>query len=179
MPKILEEALELRGGGPFKLGPGQITDDSEMAMAILHGLVPDILTKFLRDPSKENDPFSKNGYELDIAKIQKYFSQWVRSPPFDIGKTTSIALEPLSGFAGGPAKAEFEPEESYKQTLKHCAQSQSNGCLMRVTPLAVWGRLLSKDDLFNAVNLQTALTHQNKAAIDATYLYCLAIQQLI
>lgn len=27
--------------------------------------------------------------------------------------------------------------------------------------------------------LQTALTHQSKAAIDATYLYCLAIQKLI
>lgn len=27
------------GGGPFRLNPGQITDDSELAMCIMRGLV--------------------------------------------------------------------------------------------------------------------------------------------
>lgn len=58
MPQIMEEAVNLRGGGPFRLGPGQITDDSEMAMAILHGLVPDNLKKLVRDPFFENDGFT-------------------------------------------------------------------------------------------------------------------------
>jgi len=50
---------------------------------------------------------------------------------------------------------------------------------MRITPLAVWGHKLGKEDLYNAVLLQTALTHQNKFAVDACYLYCYAISILI
>jgi ADP-ribosylglycohydrolase len=36
--KLVEEALQMNGGGPLKTGPGQITDDSEMAMCLLHSL---------------------------------------------------------------------------------------------------------------------------------------------
>jgi ADP-ribosylglycohydrolase len=50
---------------------------------------------------------------------------------------------------------------------------------MRITPLAVWCYKLSKEDLFHAVKLQTALTHSNPLAIEASYLYCFAIQKLI
>jgi len=35
--------MKLEGGGPFKLGPGQITDDSEMALCIFLGLSNDNL----------------------------------------------------------------------------------------------------------------------------------------
>ena len=31
-------ALKMNGGGENEMGPGQITDDSEMAMCIMHGL---------------------------------------------------------------------------------------------------------------------------------------------
>lgn len=34
----VDEALLFQGGGVFKVGPGQITDDSEMAMCLLHGI---------------------------------------------------------------------------------------------------------------------------------------------
>lgn len=44
--KLAKEALDLNGGGPFRVGPGQMTDDSEMAMCILHGLVPEKVNKF-------------------------------------------------------------------------------------------------------------------------------------
>lgn len=64
--KMVKEAMSLGGGGPFRLGPGQITDDSEMAMSILHGLVPEDFPKFC-------DPNSTKKYEyglpLDIAGI--------------------------------------------------------------------------------------------------------------
>jgi ADP-ribosylglycohydrolase len=50
---------------------------------------------------------------------------------------------------------------------------------MRVTPLAVWGHKLSRDELYEVVKLETALTHSNQIAIDASYLYCFAIVQLI
>ena len=34
----VEWALKMNGGGENEMGPGQITDDSEMAMCIMHGL---------------------------------------------------------------------------------------------------------------------------------------------
>lgn len=34
----LDEVMKMPGGGPHKVGPGQITDDSEMAMSLLWGL---------------------------------------------------------------------------------------------------------------------------------------------
>jgi ADP-ribosylglycohydrolase len=34
----VKKALKFPGGGALKVGKGQITDDSEMAMCLLHGL---------------------------------------------------------------------------------------------------------------------------------------------
>jgi ADP-ribosylglycohydrolase len=59
------------------LNPGQVTDDSEMAMCILHGL-----TDSIKD--------GKATLNLDI--LQSYFGRWYQSNPFDIGITTREAL---------------------------------------------------------------------------------------
>lgn len=168
--------MSLGGKGPFRLGPGQITDDSEMAMAILHGLVPN--SEAVR--GSPQDVKHPSVLPLDIAGIQMYFNRWINSPPFDIGNTTRQALHIISNPKAGIKKENFRPSDSFQHTLEATYKSQSNGCLMRITPLAVWGhRLSSKEDLYNAVLLQTALTHQNKFAVDACYLYCFAIGILI
>ena len=31
--------MRMPGGGPFRLAPGQITDDSELAMCLMWGLI--------------------------------------------------------------------------------------------------------------------------------------------
>ena len=35
----MDECLDMNGGGPWQLGPGQITEKSEMALCLLHGLI--------------------------------------------------------------------------------------------------------------------------------------------
>jgi len=35
----MDEVILMPGGGPFNLGPGQITDDSELATCMLSGLL--------------------------------------------------------------------------------------------------------------------------------------------
>ena len=50
---------------------------------------------------------------------------------------------------------------------------------MRLTPFAVWGHKLPKEELFIAVKLQTMMTHSNEIAIEASYLYCYAISLLL
>ena len=56
----------MEGGGCWALAPGQITDDSELAMCLMHGLV------------------EGNG-KLNTANIVKYYGQWYVYGPFDIG----------------------------------------------------------------------------------------------
>eukprot|EP00831_Metopus_contortus_P063509 TRINITY_DN56024_c0_g1_i1.p2 TRINITY_DN56024_c0_g1~~TRINITY_DN56024_c0_g1_i1.p2 ORF type:complete len:113 (+),score=18.82 TRINITY_DN56024_c0_g1_i1:221-559(+) len=51
--------------------------------------------------------------------------------------------------------------------------------MMRITPLAVWAHKLSDDELFEAVFIDTSLTHCNKVALTATAAYCLCIKYLI
>ncbi len=38
MKSLIDNALQFSGGGILKVGPGQVTDDSEMAMCLLHSL---------------------------------------------------------------------------------------------------------------------------------------------
>ena len=54
----VQKALTLEGGGHFDVGPGQITDDSEMAMCLL--------TAAYDDPQ-----------HLNLNKIATYFGQWL------------------------------------------------------------------------------------------------------
>jgi ADP-ribosylglycohydrolase len=64
----------------------------------------------------------------------------------------------------------------YKTVQDYNINSQSNGCLMRISPQIVWGRNLSDDDFYHAIKLQSFLTHSNPDAIEATFLYCWAIK---
>ena len=65
-PERVEKALRMPGGGQnFGLGPGQFTDDSELGMCILHGVLD-------------------SGLDLDINNIVKYYGKWYQSHPFGI-----------------------------------------------------------------------------------------------
>lgn len=101
----------LEGGGVFHLKPGQITDDSEMAMCLVHSLTEE---------------------RLNLDKITKYFCLWYKSPPFDIGITTSRAMKCIN-------LKDIDPPSVMEYVTSYNRSSLSNGCLMRVTPLAVWG----------------------------------------
>ena len=48
--------------------------------------------------------------------------------------------------------------------LQHNQSSQSNGCLMRLTPLAVWAHQQPVEVIARHAMDETALTHPNKIA---------------
>mmetsp|Transcript_15184 Transcript_15184/g.11039 ORF Transcript_15184/g.11039 Transcript_15184/m.11039 type:complete len:87 (-) Transcript_15184:144-404(-) len=60
------------------LYPGQVTDDSEMALCIIKAIVESIRE-------------GKTGYDLNM--FTKYFALWVKSHPIAIGKSIAAALE--------------------------------------------------------------------------------------
>ena len=72
-PEGVQRALQMLGGGAHKVGPGQITDDSELSICLLRGLS------------------DANGV-MDLDRIARNYQQWVKSPPFDIGLTTRKTL---------------------------------------------------------------------------------------
>lgn len=50
---------------------------------------------------------------------------------------------------------------------------------MRITPLAVWARNLDIVNLKIAVDLESRLTHIHRNALEACFLYCVAIKYLL
>ncbi len=71
-----------------------------------------------------------------------------------------------------------DPRWVRKRAGEH--DSQSNGSLMRITPLAVYLANLEDDATFaHAVRSEVSLTHSNRTAQDAAVCYCLAIKVLI
>lgn len=67
------------------LAPGQVTDDSELAMCLMQGLIA-------------------GGGKLDLNEICSMYGKWMKSPPFDIGQTTSQALMHTQSAEPDPSK---------------------------------------------------------------------------
>jgi ADP-ribosylglycohydrolase len=152
-PELLESALGMPGGGPFQTGKGQATDDSELAMCLQNGLV-------------EGDG------QLNLDRIAYYYGMWIDSRPFDIGQATRSALSTLTSSTGQASLA-------MNATRRYNHGSQSNGCLMRATPLSVWAYRLNDSQAAQAAVLECSMTHSHPTVQAACACYSLAIGHLL
>ena len=122
----VQTALSMPGGGLFGVSAGQVTDDSELAMCLIRGLL------------------AGHG-KLDLHYHCIYYGHWYQYGPFDIGQTTENGLKHCSTSNPQPhisqAAAKTGPGEG----------SLSNGSMMKITPMAVWAQHLTDDDLAKAV----------------------------
>mmetsp|Transcript_11575 Transcript_11575/g.11633 ORF Transcript_11575/g.11633 Transcript_11575/m.11633 type:complete len:188 (+) Transcript_11575:42-605(+) len=110
--ELLSQTLEMQGGGILHLGPGQVTDDSELAMCLLNGLCEGRGT-------------------LNLDYIARFYRLWILSHPPDQGNTVVAAFSP---FYDKSPRAQYCIESAEK----HNKSSESNGSFMRCTPLAVF-----------------------------------------
>jgi len=149
-----EKCLTLPGGGPFGLGPGQVTDDSELALCLAEGLV-------------------RGKGVLDLDRIGEMYHKWYLSPPFDIGITTRTAFKNAQNVGSG-SHARVIRESALKSYT-----SQSNGGLMRITPLCVWTSKLTMNEIIKAVREETRLTHSNETAQNVSIAYVYTINHLL
>ena len=108
-----------------------------MALCILHGLT---------DPDCQVIPDNST---LNLDGIAYYFGRWSKSA-FDIGNTTRIALDPIKNVTDKRTTLAYDVLKQVAYRNKH---SESNGALMRISPLIVWARHLSDEDLYHAVKL--------------------------
>lgn len=131
---------ELLGGGPFMLEPGQITDDSELALTLIHSL-------------KVNSGL----YNQSLAA--KYYIEWFKSEPFDIGNTMRRALTNASDLT------------DLLDNSKNNISSLSNGSLMRIWALLYYYYNKTDKELEMAVIEDCKLTHPNHESIELCILY--------
>ena len=113
--KEMDKAMTMCGGGPFKLHSGQITDDGEMSISLMLGLI-DGKNTITQEGEEKN--------VLDLDKIAHHYKNWYWSNPFDIGSTVKGSFSAL--------RRETEPRASLCKNLalQVNMESQSNGTMM-------------------------------------------------
>jgi ADP-ribosyl-[dinitrogen reductase] hydrolase len=134
------------------MNPGQVTDDSELAMCLMHGLTE-----------------TKEASTLDIDAVLGWYKKWGGSKPFDATETVTgtLMLEDASTV-----------EEVRKAAAKLEADDKS--ILMLLAPLAVWTAGVEDVGVHRAlINAHSSLTHADPLARDAAFVYCRAIAFLL
>jgi ADP-ribosyl-[dinitrogen reductase] hydrolase len=103
---------DMIGGGPFRLAPGQWTDDTSMALCLAHSLLFDRVF----DPVDQMNRYCNwvtHGYMSSTGQC------------FDIGGTVADALSAFEA-SGNPFSGSTDP------------RSAGNGCLMRLAPVPMF-----------------------------------------
>ncbi len=131
---------DMVGGGPFKLDPGQWTDDTSMALCLATSLI------------------NREGFD-PIDQMRRYV-RWRREgylssngKCFDIGNTVSDALLRFEQ-SGNPYAGSSDP------------QSAGNGSLMRLAPVPMYFTGNPSEAIRMAAD-SSRTTHQSPEAVDA------------
>lgn len=110
-PGSFEPVTCFRAGGPHRLGPGEWTDDTSMALALA-------------------DSIGQGDWDLD-DQARRYVSWWrdgkysVNGRCFDIGNTTVDAL------------SRFQQHEDAKASGSPSSRASGNGSIMRLAPVPI------------------------------------------
>jgi len=148
-----DRAMEMCGGGHWDIGPGQVTDDTEVMICLADGL------------AKSG---AAAGYNANDVCFR--YSQWYTTKPFDVAPAQKNAFR----LAGSSSDMERRSLTCNKDNL-------GNGALMRAVPLAVWavGRQLNATQLVDAAKADARLSHPNVTITTANAVYVLAVAELI
>lgn len=149
----LNDALAMKGGGVFRVAPGQITDDGELTLALARALVGE--------------------QEYPREKVATNYRAWVASRPFDMGNATSAALGGAS-----PGNSKFADAVA-ANAVKHNLASKANGALMRASALGIWSVKRTVQEAVAAARADACLTHPNLTCQWASAAYVMAIRQLL
>lgn len=148
IPGTFEPISDMNGGGPFKLKPGEWTDDTSMALC----LAESILDTGGFDPSDQMRRYVR-------WRDEGYLS--ATGECFDIGTATTTALDNFLCW-GEPYAGSIDP------------WTAGNGSLMRLAPVPMrWRTDLRKTAYYAALSSKT--THAASEAVDACRYYALLI----
>ncbi|MEO7572942.1 MAG: ADP-ribosylglycohydrolase family protein, partial [Acidimicrobiales bacterium] len=142
--------IDVIGGGPFGVAPGEWTDDTAMANAILRVVATGV---------------------LDLEQVGAGFLEWFAGGPKDVGNQTRSVL----GRASGPGELTAAAAQHFARNPRGSA---GNGSLMRTGPVAL-AHLGDDAALAASARAVSDLTHADPLAGDACVLWCVAIDRAV
>ena len=119
--------------------PGQVTDDSEMAMSLAYAIMD-----------------NGNYNSLNQHMIFYYYLIWYYSRPLDMGFTTSTALSTLQYSENVNITQNIFSEEIKQYISIQNSKSLANGLLMRISPLLCWFYMINKNYIKNILESKTS-----------------------
>jgi ADP-ribosyl-[dinitrogen reductase] hydrolase len=151
-----DTVLKMTGGGSFGWAPGEWTDDTQTALAVLGPLAR-----------------AANAISL-LDDIESGLLAWKKSDPPDIGNQTRAVLS--AAVDGKQRLADVTATWQEKNP-----ESAGNGSLMRTGPVALTppSRTKPRPELARLASEISALTHANDDAIEACVLWTDAIRRAI
>ena len=151
---MVDEAFTLPGGGAHHLNPGQITDDGELTLGLWW-----LLSRKGVDPST---------HECESETL-RLLARWYKSDPFDIGNTTETACV----YAGQYVRGQLTFEGALAQIALYNAESEANGALMRIAPIAQWASIhgMSPAVAAQCARRQALLSHPSPVCQEANAVY--------
>lgn len=148
----VEEALLYPGGGAHRVGKAQITDDSELTLALWRAL---------------------NSEEERPQAMMRAYAEWMYSVPFDIGWTCRHAFYVCREWQEGSLPL----EEALKRIREENRRSEANGALMRATAIASYIDRIHHQNKERATEIGLALAKRD-ALISHPSLVCVEVNQI-
>lgn len=145
-----EGLKDMAGSDVWGTAPGQVTDDTEMAIELLRAL-------------------GKPRGAVDWDKVAQGYVRWYRSHPFDVGRTTRRAISAVQD----RNNAAQQMRDSAN------VESKANGALMRQSALAIWGYAEDPRLLGQWAQDDARLTHPNPVCLEASAVYVATLGQSI
>ena len=144
---------EMVGGGWLSVVPGEVTDDTQMTLAVAEGIT-----------ARPENP---------IPDIGRRFIAWHDSRPKDIGNTCRIAIQTAKRIiVSGVDETEAWQRAGEEVAAQRNGQNAGNGALMRTVYPALY---YSKDEAREKAVAIGAMTHRN----DSSDKYCSLYVDLI
>jgi ADP-ribosyl-[dinitrogen reductase] hydrolase len=150
----VERALSMVGGGSWRVAPGQITDDGELALGVLARSLT-------------------GAQAVDRDKVAEAYVDWFNSDPFDCGNATGNA------FGRHRARDRVTAHLVEEAARRSNMASKANGALMRSIGLGIWSWRLSPEDAANAARGDARLSHPNPSCQHANAAYVVAVRHLV
>lgn len=151
---LVKNAMSMPGGGVLSVAPGQITDDGELMLALLSALK--------KHPPSEQYP---------VKDVVAAYSDWLKSDPFDCGHTCMKAFRSI--------QETNSIGELIATVAEFNEQSEANGALMRVMPIATHYFNQRYDTIAAYAKMDAKLSHPSQVCQDVNALYSIALAELI
>ena len=148
---------DMIGGGWLNVLPGEVTDDTQMTLAVAHGIVDSP-----RDP---------------IEAIGRYFVKWYNSSPKDVGATCASSIRSAICAARqkqSPTKADWKRASKVTHNLT-AGRTAGNGSLMRTAYVGLY--YSDEQEIRQKAYDISRMTHYDEdTAIDCAA-YCAALMR--